>query len=341
MTNSAVTQIGIIGAGAWGTALATVAQSAGCKVIIQAQEPEVVEAINRDHENTIFLPGIKLDGAIRATSDAAEAAQADAVLLVTPSQHLRAVTAALKDSWQTGVPAVICAKGIEQKTSALMSEVLAETLPGVTAAVLSGPTFAVEVAKGLPTGVTLACADHAIATMLTESLGTPTFRTYRSPDIIGAQLGGAVKNVLAIACGIVDGKGLGENTRATLITRGLAEIARLGIAKGALAETLMGLSGIGDLTLTCNAMQSRNFSLGVALGRGQPLEDILAERRSVAEGVYTASSVTDLAGRLGVDMPICLAIDGVLNHFAEIDATIDGLLARPYGEEGPQVESKT
>ena len=339
MHKAAKTKIGIIGAGAWGTALATVAHSAGCDVVIQAHESEVVEAINQQHENTVFLPGVKLNPAIRATNDAGEAAQVDAVLLVTPAQHLRTVTATLKDSWQAGVPAVICAKGMEQETSALMSEVLAETLPGVTPAVLSGPTFAIEVAKGLPTGVTIACADHAVATMLSETLGTPTFRAYHSPDIIGAQLGGAVKNVLAIACGIVEGKGLGENARATLITRGLAEIARLGAAKGAHAESLMGLSGIGDLTLTCNAMQSRNFSLGVALGQGRPLKEILAERRAVTEGVYTASSVTDLAGRLGADMPICLAIDGVLNHFAEIDTTIKGLLARPTGEEDPLARS--
>ena len=335
------TKIGIIGAGAWGTSLATVAHNAGCEVMIQAHEPEVVEAINKKHENTVFLSGVKLDSAIQATNDAAEAARADAVLLVTPAQHLRAVTAALKGTWQEGVPAVICAKGLEQGSSALMSEVLAETLPGVTPAVLSGPTFAIEVAKGFPTGVTIACANQAIAAKLCETLGTPTFRAYRSTDIIGAELGGAVKNVLAIACGIVEGKALGENTRAALITRGLAEIARLGIAKGAHSESLMGLSGIGDLTLTCNAMQSRNFSLGVALGQGKTLKAILAERRSVTEGVYTASSVTKLAGRLGVDMPICLAVDAVLNHGAEIDATIQGLLARPTGEEDPLAHSSS
>lgn len=329
------TKIGIIGAGAWGTALATVAQSAGCDVLIQAHEPAVAEAINNKHENTMFLPGAQLDPSIRATNDPTEAIQADAVLLVMPAQHLRSVTASLKDSWQAGVPAVICSKGMEQDTSYLMSEVLAESLPGVVPAVLSGPTFAIEVANDKPAAVTLACADEAIATKLCDTLGTHRFRTYRSTDIIGAQLGGAIKNVLAIACGIVEGKQLGENARAALITRGLAEIARLGVAKGAHAESLMGLSGIGDLTLTCNAMQSRNFSLGVALGQGKPLKDILAERNSVTEGVHSASSVTELAGRLGVDMPICLAVDGVLNHFASIDATIEGLLARPYGEEDP------
>ncbi len=336
-----MTKVGIIGAGAWGTALASVAHSAGCDVLIQAHEPDVAEAINTQHENTVFLPGVKLGPSIRATTDASEAAQADAVLLVMPAQHLRTVTSSLKETWPAGVPAVICAKGMEQETSALMSEVMADTLPGVTPAVLSGPTFAIEVANGLPTAVTLACADEAVATMLCDTLGTQRFRTYRSTDIVGAQLGGAVKNVLAIACGIVEGKGLGENARAALITRGLAEIARLGVTMGAHAESLMGLSGIGDLTLTCNAMQSRNFSLGVALGQGKALDEILAERRAVTEGVYTASSLTNLAGRLGVDMPICLAVDDVLNHFADIDATIKGLLARPYGEEDPLAKNNT
>jgi glycerol-3-phosphate dehydrogenase (NAD(P)+) len=330
-----MTKIGIIGAGAWGTALAAVAHGAGCEVVLQAHEPEVADAINTRHENPVFLPGVELDPAIRATTDAADAAQADAVLLVMPAQFLRAVTAGLTGVWQAGTPAVICAKGMEQGSSALLSEVLRETLPGVEAAVLSGPTFAIEVARGLPTAVTLACADQAVGAMLCDSLGTSVFRTYRSEDIVGAQLGGAVKNVLAIACGIVEGKKLGDNARAALITRGIAEIARLGVAKGAHPETLMGLSGIGDLTLSCNAMQSRNFSLGVALGQGKTLSDVLGGRKSVTEGVYTASSVTELAGKLGVDMPICLAVDAVLNHGAGIDNTIKSLLARPTGDEDP------
>ncbi|MEQ8193974.1 MAG: NAD(P)H-dependent glycerol-3-phosphate dehydrogenase [Rhodospirillales bacterium] len=334
-----MTQIGIIGAGAWGTALAMVARKAGCDVVLQAHEQDVADAINARHENTVFLPGVNLDSAIRATTDAAEAAQADAVLLVMPAQFLRSVTAGLKGAWRSGTPAVICAKGLEQNSSALLSEVLAETLPGVETAVLSGPTFAIEVARGLPTGVTLACADHAVGTKLSDALGTHTFRVYRSDDIVGAQLGGAVKNVLAIACGIVEGRKLGDNARAALITRGVAEIARLGVAKGAHPETLMGLSGLGDLTLTCNAMQSRNFSLGVALGEGKTLEQVLGQRKSVTEGVYTASSVTQLAAKLGVDMPICLAVDAVLNHGAGIDATIEGLLSRPTGDEDPLARS--
>ena len=327
-------RIGIIGGGAWGTALATAACRAGRDVVLQAREAEVVTAINESHENTLFLPGIALDEAIRATADPAEAADAEAVLLAAPAQHLRAVTADLAPHWRAGVPAVICAKGIERETCALMSEVVEETLPGVPYAVLSGPTFAAEVARELPTAVTLAAADRTLGETLAAAIGTPRFRTYLSADPIGAQLGGAVKNVLAIACGIVEGRRLGDNSRAALITRGLAEIVRLGAAKGAQAETLMGLSGFGDLTLTCNNIQSRNFSLGVALGEGRKLDEILAGRRSVAEGVPTASSVSELARRLGVDMPICVAVDGVLNHFADLDATIEGLLARPYTTEG-------
>ncbi len=328
-----IKKIGIIGAGAWGTALGCAAARAGREVVIQAHEPEVAQSINTGHENPIFLPGVKLDPSIRATVDLSGAADADAVLLVAPSQFLRSVCEALRPHWRDGVPAVICSKGIEQETGALMSEVVAETLPGATLAVLSGPTFAAEVARGLPTGVTLACRDTTLDKKLADALGAPTFRTYQSDDLIGAQIGGAVKNVLAIGCVIAQGRGLGDNARATLITRGLSEISHLATAKGGKLETLMGLSGLGDLTLTCNAMQSRNFSLGVALGQGRTLKDILAERRTVAEGVFSASSVSGLARRLGVDLPICLAVERVLNHHADIDATIEGLLSRPVSLE--------
>ncbi len=327
-------RIGIIGAGAWGTALAMVAGRAGRDVVIQARETDVVDAINAEHENPVFLPGVSLDPAIRATTEIAEAAaEADAVLLVVPSQFMRAAISGLKDGLGSGVPAVVCTKGIEKASHALMSEIVDDVLPGTPVAVLSGPTFAAEVAADKPTAVTLACADADTAVRLSEALGTPRFRPYRSDDIIGAQIGGAVKNVLAIGCGIVEGRGLGDNARAALITRGLAEIVRLGSAKGAKAETLMGLCGIGDLVLTCNAMQSRNFSLGVGLGRGETLNDIINARTSVAEGVSNASSVSELAGTLNIDMPICLAVDGILNHGADIDGTIEGLLSRPVTVE--------
>ena len=328
-------KIGIIGAGAWGTALAMVARRAGRAVVVWAHEAEVAAAINEGHENTLFLPGVALDPAIVATTELTGAADADAVLLAAPAQHTRNLCTALAPTWTPGVPVVICAKGIEENTSALMSEVVAETLPAAPVAVLSGPTFAAEVARDQPCAVTLACADGDLAEALAAALGAPRFRIYHSPDVVGALIGGAVKNVLAIASGIVEGRALGDNTRAALITRGLAEIVRLGLAKGARAETFRGLSGLGDLSLTCNAMQSRNFSLGVALGRGESLDGILAARASVAEGVFSAAAVTALARRLAVEMPISAAMDAVLNHAADIDATIAGLLARPPGDETP------
>ena len=328
-----MSKIGIIGAGAWGTALAVVVRRAGSEVVLQAHEPETAAAINKKHQNPMFLPDFELDPEIRATTKLAEAIDADAVLLAAPAQHLRAVCREAAPNWGTGVPAIICSKGIEQNSCALMSEVVAEMLPGQPVAILSGPTFAAEVARDLPTAVTLACNDETIGKILMETLSTRRFRMYRSRDVIGAQIGGAVKNVLAIACGIVEGRKLGDNTRAALVTRGLAEISRLGMAKGARPETLAGLSGLGDLTLTCNAMQSRNFSLGVALGQGLSLEDVLGARSSVAEGVFTSSSVTDLARRVNVEVPICAAVDSVLNHAADIETAIAGLLSRPLKAE--------
>jgi len=328
-------RINVIGAGAWGTALAQVARRAGRDVTLWAREPEVADAVNARHENTLFLPGVELDPAIAATTDIAEAAAADALLLVVPAQFLRASCEALAPHLAEGTPVVICAKGIEIASGALMYEVVADALPGRPQAALSGPTFAIEVARDLPTAVTLACADADLGRRLVAALMTPRFRPYRGDDVIGAEIGGAVKNVLAIACGIVEGKGLGDNARAALITRGLVEMARLCAAKGGRPETLMGLSGIGDLTLTCNAMQSRNFSLGCALGRGERIEDVLGERRSVAEGVDTAAAIARLAEQLGLDMPISAAVDAIVNQGADIDAAVERLLARPIGADDP------
>jgi glycerol-3-phosphate dehydrogenase (NAD(P)+) len=330
-----IQKVGVIGAGAWGTALAVTAQRAGRDVVIQAHEEDVANAINQAHENSYFLPGIQLDKCIRATTDLSEIAACDAVLLAMPAQFLRAVTNKMAALWRANVPAVICAKGIEQKTGALLSEIATQTLPGVALAVLSGPTFAVEVAMGLPTAVTLASKDADTVAALSKAISTPTFRAYRSNDIIGVELGGAIKNVLAIGCGIIEGRKLGDNARAAFTTRGLAEIARMAAAKGADPGTMLGLSGLGDLTLTCNAMQSRNFSLGVALGQGQALGDILVKRSSVAEGVFTASSAVQLAKALNVDTPLCTAMDSILNNNANIDQTIQNLLARPVGDEDP------
>lgn len=309
------------------------ARRAGRSVTLWAREPEVVEAINRNHSNPLFLPDVALDPAIAATGDAAEAADADAVIVAVPAQHLRAALAGLAGTWRTGVPAIVCAKGIERDTNALVSEVAAETLSQAPIAILSGPSFAAEVARDLPTAVVLATAEPQLREALPAALATPYFRIYSTDDVIGAEVGGAVKNVLAIACGIVQGRGMGDNARAALITRGLAETVRLAAAKGARNETLMGLSGIGDLVLTCTAMRSRNFSLGVALGEGRPLTEILSSRSSVAEGVHSAAAACALARRYGIDMPICVAVDKVLNHGADIGVTIAGLLARPAKAE--------
>lgn len=323
----------VIGAGAWGTALAMVARRAGRSVILQAHEADVAAEINTNHQNP-YLPGVTLDPAIEATTDMATAIQgADAAILVAPSQFLRPVTESMAVSGPFKAPVLICAKGIENGSCMLMTEVVAETLPAAPQAVLSGPTFAIEVAREIPSAVTLASDDGRLAEQFIQAIGTPKFRPYRSEDPIGAEVGGAVKNVLAIACGIVQGRGMGDNTRAALITRGLAEVVRLGLAKGAQAETLMGLCGIGDLTLTCNALQSRNFSLGVALGEGRPLAEILGERKAVTEGVFSARAVIELAGRLGVDMPICTAVNAIVNHGKDIDQVIESLLARPFTKE--------
>jgi glycerol-3-phosphate dehydrogenase (NAD(P)+) len=328
-----VKRIGIIGAGAWGTALSWVARRAGSDVVLWAHQAETAETINRRHANPDYLPGIDVDAAVRATSDLAEAADGDAVLLVVPAQVLREIGTALAPALRPGTPVVICSKGIEQNTGALMSEVAGDVLPGRPVAVLSGPTFAIEVARGLPTAVTLACTDDATAAALSDGLGGPHFRPYRSDDVIGTEIGGAIKNVMAIACGITDGRGLGENARAALITRGLAEMTRLCLAKGGRAETMMGLGGIGDLVLTCASAKSRNYAVGQALGRGEKLVALMSGRLTVAEGVFSAPAATALAGRLGIEMPIAAAVDAILNRGADIDKVIEGLLARPFRAE--------
>ncbi|HTH96514.1 MAG TPA: NAD(P)H-dependent glycerol-3-phosphate dehydrogenase [Stellaceae bacterium] len=334
MTISPFTRIGVLGAGAWGTALAQTARRAGAEVMIWARSPEVARAIDQDHANPNFLPGITLDPSIRGTSDLADiAAHAQALLLVVPTQYLRGVAEGLAPILPRETPVVIASKGVEIGTGATMEEVIADCLPGRPQAVLSGPTFAIEVARGLPTAVTLASRDGNLGARLVATLGTPSFRPYLSDDPLGCEIGGAVKNVLAIACGIVWGRGLGDNARAALITRGIAEMMRLASAMGARPETLMGLSGVGDLVLTCTAMQSRNCSLGMALGQGQNLAEILAGRRSVAEGVATSQALAGLARKMDVEMPIVFAVDAILHRGAGIDETIRQLLARPFKAE--------
>jgi glycerol-3-phosphate dehydrogenase (NAD(P)+) len=329
-----VARIGVIGGGAFGTALACVVRRSGHDVAIWAREPEVVAAINQDRLNPLFLPGIRLAPGIAATNDVAvAAASADFLLLAPPAQHMRAVTSLLRPHLRRDVPVVSCSKGIERGTCALMSEVLAETLPAARLAVMSGPSFAHDIANDLPAGVTLSCKDLSMAERLAQAIGTRRFRVYLSDDIVGTHIGGVMKNVLAIACGIATGKRLGESARATLFARGLAELARLGIALGGRLETFMGLSGAGDLSLSCSSASSRNTSLGIALGEGRSLHDILGERVTVQEGVHSAESVAALAKRHGVDMPISLGVDAVLNHGAGLDETIDRLLSHPTGLE--------
>jgi glycerol-3-phosphate dehydrogenase (NAD(P)+) len=328
-----VKKAGVIGGGAWGTALAQVCARAGLETTLWAREVDVVASINRSHENTSFLAGIELDPSIRATGDLGELAGSDVVLAVAPAQHLRATLTAFAPHVREGQQILLCAKGIEQGSLKLMTEVLAETVPQAAPAVLSGPSFAGEVARGLPTAVTLACPDPGCAEDLADLIATPTFRPYFATDMIGAEAGGAVKNVLAIACGIVEGRGLGRSAHAALITRGFSELTRLAVALGGEAETVAGLCGLGDLVLTCSSPQSRNMSVGLALGRGQTLSDALAGKLSVAEGVASAPAVRQLARKLGVDVPICEATAAILAGEVEVDEAIRGLLSRPLREE--------
>jgi glycerol-3-phosphate dehydrogenase (NAD(P)+) len=325
---------GILGGGAWGAALAQVCARAGLSVTLWAREAEVVAEINAAHRNSLFLPGVDLDVGISATENPADLAQADLILAVTPAQHLRATLTRFAHYAPGGAPVVLCAKGVEAGSLKLMTQVLAETLPAAQPAVLSGPSFAGEVARGLPTAVTLAAGDTRLAETIAQAIASPTFRPYISGDMIGAEAGGAVKNVLAIACGIVEGRGLGRSAHAALITRGFAELTRLAVALGGQAETVAGLCGLGDLVLTCSSHQSRNMSVGLALGRGESLEEALAGKSSVAEGVASAPAVCALAGRLGVETPICDAVSAILAGETAVDPAIAALLARPLRAEG-------
>ncbi len=326
-------KIGIIGAGAWGTALGITAAKAGSEILIWAREPEVVRGINNEHENKTYLTGIKLSSKIKATNSLEEAAKQDLILLVVPTQFMRGTCAELQKYLNKSTPIVICSKGIEQKSGTLLDAVIKDTLPQNPLAVLSGPTFAHEVAQGVPTALTLACENEEIGKNIIKAIGTSYFRPYLSKDIKGALVGGAIKNVLAIACGIIEGKKLGDNARAALLTRGLAEMARLTAALGGKQETLMGLSGLGDLVLTANSMQSRNFSLGFELGQGKSLNEILESRNSVAEGVYTASAVIKTASDLKLEMPICSAVNDIVSTNKNVNEIIENLLNRPFKTE--------
>jgi glycerol-3-phosphate dehydrogenase (NAD(P)+) len=323
--------IGVIGGGAWGTALAQVAATGGREALLWAREPEVVDTINSAHENKLFLPGIPLRATIRATTNLADLDQCGLWLVVTPAQHMRSVLAAAPPGDR---PLVLCAKGIEEGSGKFLHDVARETCPDARILVLSGPTFAHEVAAGLPTAVTLACEDAALGDAVRQRIALPTFRTYWTDDVAGAEVGGAVKNVLAIACGVVEGRGLGQNARAALIARGFAEMTRFGLALGARRETLAGLSGFGDLVLTCSSTSSRNYSLGLGLGQGHPAAALMADRRTVAEGAFTAPVLHRLAQSKGVDMPIVAAVAALLAGEATVDEVLEGLLARPARAEG-------
>jgi glycerol-3-phosphate dehydrogenase (NAD(P)+) len=324
---------GVIGAGAWGTALAQSAAAAGLKVTLQAREAEVIDSIRARRINEAFLPGIVLDPGVAVTPDLADLAGCDLILAAPPAQHMRATLAAFAPYARPGLPIILCSKGIERGSLKLMTDVLAETIPSATAAVLSGPSFAAEVARGLPSAVTLACADLEMAEALAGALSGPVFRPYFADDLIGAETGGALKNVLAIACGIVEGRELGRSAHAAVITRGYAEIVRVATALGGKAETVAGLCGVGDLVLTCSSPQSRNMSLGLALGQGLSVEQALAGKRSVAEGYESAPAVRELTRKLGVDTPICEATAAVLAGELTVDQAIESLMGRPLKPE--------
>ena len=322
--------IGIIGAGAWGTALASVMAQNHEQVLLWALEPEVVAAVNAGKGNPLYLPDLALPSQVRATSDMAAMADCSALLLVTPAQHLRGTLERLSE---TDAPLLLCSKGIEAGTQMLVSEIVAELRPDNPLAVLSGPTFAHEVAAGKPTAITLACESEVLGKVLMRLVATPAFRPYWSDDVVGAEIGGAVKNVLAIGCGVVDGAGLGLNARAALIARGFAEMQRYGLARGAQAETLVGLSGLGDLVLTCSSENSRNFSLGRGLGQGKAAAELMADRRTVAEGAFTAPVLHESAQALGVEMPIVAAVCALLDGSATVGQVVEALLSRPLKAE--------
>lgn len=322
--------VGIVGGGAWGTALASVMAQIHPDVLLWAREDQVVADINSQHENSLYLAGLKLPSNIVATSDLSAMASCGALLIVTPAQHVRATLNALP---QCDIPLLLCAKGIEAGTQMLVSEIAGEARPSNPVAVLSGPTFAHEVAAGKPTAITLATANQALGSMLMRLVAAPHFRPYWSDDVIGAEIGGAVKNVLAIGCGVVDGAGLGLNARAALIARGFAEMQRYGLARGGRTDTLAGLSGLGDLVLTCSSENSRNFSLGRGLGKGRPAADLLSDRHTVAEGAFTAPVLLQSAQSLGVEMPIVSAICALLDGSATVNEVTAALLARPLKAE--------
>lgn len=323
--------IAVLGGGAWGTALALTCARAGRSVTLWEHDPANAASLI-DARESRFLPGVRLDDRIRVTRELAEAAGVEAILLVVPAQAVRSVAIALAPLIAARTPLIACAKGIEGGTHKFMSEVISECAPAAVPAILSGPSFATDVARGLPTAVTLAAADGKLAAALAQAIGSASFRPYHSTDVRGVEIGGAAKNVLAIASGIVTGRGLGASASAALTTRGFAELSRFGKAFGARPETLTGLSGLGDLILTCCGPQSRNFSLGLAIGKGQTPEQARTGTK-LAEGFYTAPVLVEMAQQKGVEMPIAEAVAAILDQRVSVDRAIDALLARPFKAE--------
>jgi glycerol-3-phosphate dehydrogenase (NAD(P)+) len=321
----------VLGAGAWGTALANLAAARGARVTLWGRDPARMQAIARDRQNRLYLASVRLAASIEPVCDLGCVADADLVLAVVPTQAFREVARTARPFARAGVPWVICAKGIERGSKRFLNDVLTDEIPGAIPAILSGPSFAADVARGLPTAVTVAAQDENIAQQIAERLATPSFRLYRSTDVRGAEIGGAAKNVLAIACGISKGAGLGASAVAALIARGFAELARFGRALDARPETLMGLSGLGDLVLTCSSEQSRNFSYGLALGRGEAAQT--ASHGHLVEGAFTASVLIELARERGIDMPISECVARVIAGELTIADAIEALLQRPQKSE--------
>jgi|688.fasta_scaffold175338_3 glycerol-3-phosphate dehydrogenase (NAD(P)+) len=326
-------RIGVAGAGAWGTALALCARAAGRDVALWAHESEVARSLAEGGGNPLYLPGVSIPP-MTASADMGVLADCDAILMAAPAQHMRATLRGVAPGLRAGTPVALCSKGIERGTLKLMTDILREEAPGARPAVLSGPSFASDVARGLPTAVTLACEGRALAESWTASIGRPHFRIYWSDDLTGAEVGGAIKNVLAIACGVCEGMGLGRSAHAALIARGFAEMTRLGIALGGRPETLSGLCGLGDLVLTCSSSQSRNMSFGMELGRGRSPGAILAARTAVTEGAETAPALIALGARLGVELPICEVVLDMIEGRLDAKSAVDRLLNRPMGGEG-------
>ncbi|ADZ68808.1 NAD(P)H-dependent glycerol-3-phosphate dehydrogenase [Polymorphum gilvum] len=326
----------VLGGGSWGTALALTAARAGREAILWARDADVVAAIRSRQQNPAYLPSITFDEVLEATTDLAAVSRADAVLLVTPAQTTRSMLAAIRPHLKPGTPVVLCAKGIERGTGKLLTEILEDELPQAHPAVLSGPSFAEDVARGLPTAVTVAARDGAVADALAQALAAPSFRPYASTDLVGVQVGGALKNVLAIACGAVVGRRLGASAQAALTARGFAELSRLGAAMGARPETLTGLSGLGDLVLTCSSPQSRNFSFGLHLGEGRPVGDLVTLGGKLAEGVHTARIAVELGRRHKVSLPICETVAAVLDGTLTVDDALTALMSRPLKREAEQ-----